>query len=209
MKIGRFALFYRWVEYAAFGRALERARFALLDRLGDARRILILGEGDGRIAEKLATRADVDVIELSPEMIALARRRAPQARYRCEDIRTARLGSYDAVIAPFVFDLFDAAELSGIVRKLHAPVLLVVDFAIPVRGWRKLHSQLWLWVMYRFFAVVTGLRTRHLPPVGPLLREHGLRSIAVRENRAGLIRAELWQRPGRAETPEGRSEHAE
>ena len=30
MNIGRLAPFYRWIEYAAFGRALERRRFALL-----------------------------------------------------------------------------------------------------------------------------------------------------------------------------------
>jgi hypothetical protein len=54
----------------------------LLDRVSDAKRILILGEGDGRVLARLltiATSAQIDVVEVSPEMIALARqlRRSP------------------------------------------------------------------------------------------------------------------------------------
>ena len=33
MLIDRFAPWYRWVEYLTFGRALERRRFAFLNRL--------------------------------------------------------------------------------------------------------------------------------------------------------------------------------
>jgi len=36
MKIGYLAPWYRWIEYAAFGRALERRRFAFLDCLAAA-----------------------------------------------------------------------------------------------------------------------------------------------------------------------------
>src|SRR6202035_2815494 len=37
MKIGRLAGWYRWIEYLAFGRALERRRFAFLSRLASAK----------------------------------------------------------------------------------------------------------------------------------------------------------------------------
>ena len=50
MNIDRLARWYRWIEYASFGRALERRRFAFLDRLATAHDILVLGEGDGRIS---------------------------------------------------------------------------------------------------------------------------------------------------------------
>src|SRR5580704_9374486 len=79
MKIGRLARWYRWVEYAAFGRALERCRFANLTLLERAQRVLILGEGDGRTLARLlavAPAARFEVIELSSEMIALAKARA-------------------------------------------------------------------------------------------------------------------------------------
>ena len=70
------AAWYRWIEYAAFGRALERSRFEFLNRLAGARRILILGEGDGRTLSSLsrvAGEARIDLVELSAGMIALAR----------------------------------------------------------------------------------------------------------------------------------------
>ncbi len=44
----RIARWYRWIEYAGFGRALERRREAFLDDVSDARRVLALGDGDGR-----------------------------------------------------------------------------------------------------------------------------------------------------------------
>ena len=72
------ARWYRWLEYVVFGRALERCRFALLPALGDARRVLILGEGDGRFLKKLLSinsTARIDVIETSAVMSKLARGR--------------------------------------------------------------------------------------------------------------------------------------
>ena len=54
MKIGRLARWYRWIEYAAFGRVLERRRFAFLPHIASARHMLILGEGDGRTLERFA-----------------------------------------------------------------------------------------------------------------------------------------------------------
>ena len=44
---------YRWLEYAAFGLALENARFDFLSHAAAARRVLILGEGDGRFLARL------------------------------------------------------------------------------------------------------------------------------------------------------------
>ena len=48
MNCDRIARWYRWLEYASFGRALERRRLEYLAATADARRVLILGEGDGR-----------------------------------------------------------------------------------------------------------------------------------------------------------------
>lgn len=41
------------MEYLSFGRALERCRFHFLPQLADTRRALLLGDGDGRFAERL------------------------------------------------------------------------------------------------------------------------------------------------------------
>ena len=58
MNADRIARSYRWLEYAAFGVALERARFDFLRCAAEARRVLILGEGDGRFLARRVPRSD-------------------------------------------------------------------------------------------------------------------------------------------------------
>jgi ubiquinone/menaquinone biosynthesis C-methylase UbiE len=205
MNIGRFAPWYRWCEYVAFGRALERRRFAYLPRLAASRRILVLGEGDGRSLARLlasAPQAQIHVVEISPEMIALSRRRvedSSRVRFLQEDALAASFPDnyYDAVVTLFFLDCFQDAEARTLIRRLAAAmaqraVWLVSDFAIPPQGWRNWHAKVWLWTMYRFFSIATGLRTRSLPAIDKLLTEAGLRCLDFEEERAGLIRSEIY-----------------
>ncbi len=109
MRIGRLAPFYRWIEYAAFGRALERRRFAFLERLAGARRVLTLGEGDGRVLARLLSitpEARFEVVELSPEMIELAQRqigRSGRVHFRFSDAMIIDWPpqEYDGVVTMF------------------------------------------------------------------------------------------------------------
>lgn len=207
MNVDRFAPWYRWVEYGAFGLALERRRAAFFDRLGGARRVLVLGEGDGRALGRLleaAPLAEIDVVEISGAMIGLARRRtgAPgRVRFRQEDARSAVFdaGGYDAVVTMFFLDCFEAAELREMVGRLAAAMKpgalwIVGEFGVPERGWRRRHARAWLWTMYRFFGAVSGLRTRELPPVEELLSGAGLERREREEERWGLIRSEIWRK---------------
>jgi ubiquinone/menaquinone biosynthesis C-methylase UbiE len=205
MNIGRFAKFYRWCEYAAFGRTLERSRFAYLDRLSRARRVLLLGEGDGRALARLlavAPQARIDVVELSGRMIELARRRvaaSPRVHFTQQDALTMSWPDhhYDAVVTFFFLDCFSEPEAGKLIHSL-APSLiqnglwLLSEFAIPESGWRKWHAAIWLWTMYRFFALLTGLRTRQLPAIPNLLREAGLDQLESKDERWGLIKSEVW-----------------
>jgi ubiquinone/menaquinone biosynthesis C-methylase UbiE len=207
MKIGRLAPWYRWIEYAAFGRALERRRFAFLDRAAGARHVLILGEGDGRVLERLLTiapEAHFDVIDVSPEMIALARRRtgdSNRVRFVCGDARTIAWpdAHYDAALMLFFLDCFTELDARGVIGRIAASltpngVWLVSDFAIPTSGWRHWHARLWIGTMYRFFQVTTGLEARKLPPIERLLAEAGMRRIERQEERAGMMYSELLTR---------------
>ena len=205
MKIGRLAPFYRWIEYCAFGRGLERRRFAFLDRLSDAKRILILGEGDGRVLScllKIAPRAAIDVVEISPEMIALARSRtgnSERIHFYCHDARTVEFPSanYDAVLTMFFLDCFTEHDASCLIHRISKAlkpdaIWLVSEFAIPDRGWAKWHAQTWIRTMYFFFGVATGLKVRALPPIGKLLSETGMRSVGRQHARAGLVISEVY-----------------
>src|SRR5690606_29922899 len=115
----RLARIYRALEYVAFGRDLERARFTLMPALAACQTILIVGEGDGRFLQRLLQlnpRARVDCVDLSPAMLARARERlggtaAGRVCFRVGDIRAIELAPnhYDAVVTCFVLDCFSAA----------------------------------------------------------------------------------------------------
>jgi len=205
MKAGRIARLYRWIEYLAYGRVLERSRFVFLDRLRNARRILVLGEGDGRALTRLveiASSAQIDVVEMSPEMIALAKARLGgrgRVRFHEQDARWANLpgGRYDGIATLFFLDCFQPDELRDVVTRLAAAltvdgVWLVTDFAIPPHGWRRWHARMLVSTMYFFFRITTGLAARELPPIAGALIDAGLRCVEREESRAGLIRAEVW-----------------
>ena len=111
----RLARSYRLLEFLAFGRDLERARFRYLDDLRGCRRILILGEGDGRFLGRLLTiagSARVHCVDSSAGMIALAAGRAAESgaadRVDFERANVLDLhldpGAYDAVVTLFFLD---------------------------------------------------------------------------------------------------------
>ena len=208
MDIGPLARWYRWLEYVAFGRALERSRFVHIDRLRQARHVLVLGEGDGRMLRRMldaAPQARFDVVEASAEMVTLASARLAPAdgrvRFTCADARSALFDAdYDAVVTCFFLDCLDEAEAHHLIGRVSRALVsggtwLVAEFAVPASGWRRLHARLWIGTMYYFFGLTTGLRTRALPPIDALLSASGLRLEASSAARWGLIESCVWRRP--------------
>lgn len=200
---------YRILEYAAFGRALETARFRYLDRLATCRDILIIGEGDGRVLKRLLTvapRASVRCIDSSPAMLARAQARLdPTARSRvtfeCADVRTVQISSsaYDAVVTMFVLDCFSPGDVARLVERLTAGlrpngVWLFADFSIPASGWRRLRARLWVAFLYAFFRWRTGLAVRELPPSEDILHDAGLSVVDGTTLQRGLLRTAVYQR---------------
>jgi ubiquinone/menaquinone biosynthesis C-methylase UbiE len=85
----RLARIYRALEFVAFGRDLERARYCFLDQLASCRDILVLGEGDGRCLARLvhvAPAARIHCVDASAAMLACAARRLtdPATRARVQ-----------------------------------------------------------------------------------------------------------------------------
>jgi SAM-dependent methyltransferase len=191
----RIARWYRWFEYAGFGRGLERRRQAFLSDVSDARRVLALGDGDGRALASLlaaAPRACIDYIDVSAGMLELARARAGTEHvvYRKEDARTAPLpeAEYDLIVTHFFLDCFDEADLEPLIARLARAATpqsrwLISEF----RGNGRLVRAL-----YFFFRLTTGLRTRRLVDHHPLLRRHGFRLVRREDRWRGLLASELW-----------------
>ncbi len=200
---------YRWLEYAAFGRALARCRFAHLGALTGARRVLILGEGDGRFVARLLREnrgARVEVVEASGEMVRVAKARVGEderVRWHQTDAVREPLpeGPFDAVVTHFFLDCFGEAEAAVVVREAArrlepGGVWVMSEFSEGGAGWRGWHARAWLWAMYRFFAWTTGLRARRVPGWEGMLREAGLRREARVAERWGLVVGEVWRKGG-------------
>jgi SAM-dependent methyltransferase len=191
----RIARWYRWFEYGGFGRALERRREAFLSDVSDARRVLALGDGDGRALAKLlaaAPRAGVDYIDVSARMLELARARTGTERvaYRNDDARTALLPAveYDVIVTHFFLDCFDETDLELLIARL-------ADAATPEARWliSEFRGNGWLIrALYFFFRITTGLRTRRLVDHHPLLKRHGFHLVRHENAWRGHLASELW-----------------
>ena len=200
------ARIYRTLEYLAFGRALERCRYSLVAPAATAKHILILGEGDGRFLARLLARnaqAQVDVVESSERMLALARTRVaapdlPRVRFLHQDALDGLPAlTYDAIVTNFFLDCLTADEARQFIRST-VPLLdphgcwLVSDFHLPAAGIRRWHAKLWLTVMYRFFALTTDLRAYQIPDYPAEFASAGLLRLDQQFWRGDLLTAERY-----------------
>lgn len=198
------ARWYRWLEYAAFGRALERCRFSLLPALKDARRVLILGEGDGRFLQKLLSvnsSARIDVVEVSVCMLRLARGRlsddqVERVKFYPADARNWDFPEveYDAVVTCFFLDCFTPETLADLMPRITAS-------AKPGARWllsefedtSTVRSRVWLALMHAFFRATTNLEASRLSPFSKLIAESGWENMKRVSFAGGLMSAEIWQ----------------
>jgi ubiquinone/menaquinone biosynthesis C-methylase UbiE len=207
----RLARIYRSLEYGAFGRDLERARFCFLEKLRGCRTILVLGEGDGRCLKRLvraAPNAHIDCLDLSPAMLARAEARLPaesraRVTFRQADLLTATLPekNYDAVVTLFFLDCFTSEQTADIVHRIAASLRpgarwLWADFALPSRGLARLRAQVWLTVLYAFFRWQTTLSARVLPPAEELITAAGFARETEQAFQWGLLRSVAFSQPG-------------
>lgn len=203
----RLAPCYRALEYMAFGRDLERARFSLLSHTKDCRRILILGEGDGRCLEKLvaiAPEAQIDCHDISAAMLARAKERLRETPHQVNFIQTDILSyelpaqSYDAVITCFFLDCFTNQQASELISKISQSLRpdalwLWADFALPPRGLARLRAKIWLAILYIFFRWQTDLSARELPDSENLIHKLGVREVTHATFQWGLLRSSVYR----------------
>ena len=196
---------YRWLEYLVFQKSLEQCRFALLPALAGCRRVLTIGEGDGRFVAELVRRypeIEVDCLEGSQAMIARARARLPEqaavtfhhADAVCWDYPVAE---YDAVVTCFFLDCFRETTLADWVPRVQralrpAGCWAVAEFCEGRPGWRRWRSQFWLGIMYAFFRRLTSLEAKRLPNWKRLLTETGGRVQEEGTIHGGLLEWSTW-----------------
>jgi len=216
MNCDRIARIYRWLEYAAFGRLLQSHRTRFIDEVADARRVLMVGEGDGRFLCRFAERnsgASIDCLDASAAMLRLAKSALPgdgagdmqRMRFIHARVGGAALGGgpYDLIVTHFFLDCFDAEELSRWMPEVAGAAApgarwLVSDFGYPPARFARLMARGALAIIYAFFRVTTGLRNRAIPDYGPILERCGFRRRVRDESLGGFLFSEIWSREGRA-----------
>lgn len=181
---------------------LWKCRLACLARLGPGQRALDVCCGTGDVTLALArTGARVTGLDFSPEMLAVARRRARTVTAAVEFVQGDALalpfadGSFDAVTISYgLRNLADfragLAEMARVLRR--GGRLVVLDFGKPANGlWRALYFAYLRWVVPAFGRVFAGRAEayayileslRHYPDqagVAALFNEVGLKHVRV------------------------------
>jgi ubiquinone/menaquinone biosynthesis C-methylase UbiE len=195
----RIARWYRWLEYLGFGRALERRRFAFLTDVADGRRILVLGDGDGRFLARLVQQnqsASIDYVDLSGKMLALARSRAGTERvtYHHADALMIPLPAttYDLIVTHFFLDCLNEADAALLAEKLAAAAQPGARWIVSEFRDRSAWTSAIVSMLYFFFRITTGLRTRKLIDHHKIFVRKGLCLLRDETSVGGLLASELW-----------------
>ena len=207
MNFDRLAPHYRWLETLSGAGLLQRARTVWLTELKERRRILSVGEGHGRFAAACTQRfpaVELTCVEASTAMITAAQAALNgipnQIHWHHTEVQRWHTDEkFDAIATCFFLDCFPPAELAAVIAQLAAcatpnAVWLVVDFAIPERGFARWRARVIHALMYFFFRLTVGLPARRLTPPDDLLRAQGFTLARRQEFSCGLLRADLWQR---------------
>jgi SAM-dependent methyltransferase len=205
----RIAAIYRWAEYATLGPILERVRTHLLPHLGDPRRALVLGDGDGRFLEQLLRRypdCDALAVDTSAAMLQRLTRRCRHVPHPVR-IRTLHASALtidpppgaDLVVTHFLLDCFTQPQVDALATRLSAQLApgalwLLSDFALPSNPLLRPLARLYITALYTAFRLLTGLRVRQLPDPQSALLRAGFRRSIRRSFLGGLLYTELWQR---------------
>jgi ubiquinone/menaquinone biosynthesis C-methylase UbiE len=204
------AAHYRWMEWVLAGGKLQRCRTAFLDQVKGARKVLIVGEGNGRFlleCSRQLPRAKIVCVDASARMLDAARRRVcgqggsfERIEFICADALSwvPPESGFDLIVTHFFLDCFRSEQLEMVIGKLagvasSGAVWLLADFQSAKSGFQRIRSQAILWMMYRFFRVVTRLPTAKLVSPDKFLERNGftLRERAVSE--CGLLHSDCWQ----------------
>ena len=173
------------------------------------------GGGDGRFLARLLSAnptVQIDFVDLSTKMIALARRRIVKAgeanlirvRFHADDVRkfVLQTGSYDLIVTNFFLDCFSNEQLTDVIAHLSkcaAPDAkwLVSDFresAGPLgRIWTKAVTR----SLYAAFRLTTSLRVTRLPAYVSALNKAGYSLQRQKNLLGGLLHSPLWRKSER------------
>lgn len=202
---------YRWMEAILAGNKLQQCRVHWLESVRDCRRVLLVGEGNGRFLEACATampRAHFTVIDASAEMLRQAERRwkeaggkSDRAKFMQATLPGLKLPeeNFDLIVTNCFLDCFTPEQLQQVVPEIAAcasnsAIWIVTDFAVPKHGIAKLRAKAVLHAAYTFFRLTTRINAREICPPDSFLANAGFQLKGRVEADAGLLYSAKWQR---------------
>lgn len=155
---------YDVIGRLVFGDHLLRSQVVHLDYIQPTDHVLILGGGTGQLLAHFPRCKQIDFLEKSENMIALAKKRKiyQEVNFIQMDFHTFQSPQvYDAIICPFFLDCFSKENLMCILTKMKqilclGGVLIVVDFQETTSNGYILKLMHW------FFRWVSKLESRSL-----------------------------------------------
>jgi ubiquinone/menaquinone biosynthesis C-methylase UbiE len=212
MNCDRIAPYYEILERFAFGNRLEQTRCAFLAEVVNAKYAILCGDGDGRFLAGLLranSTVQVDFVELSGRMLALAQRRvakmgrtlSERVRFFAGDVREfqPRAGGYDLIATHFFLDCFSEAEVAEVIARL-------AGWGAPGAQWMvsefreaeetslgRVWTRAVIRGLYAAFRCTTGLRVIRLPNYAAALVKEGYCLRDETKKLAGLLQASLWE----------------
>ena len=124
---------------------------------------------------------------------------AARVHTHCADARTWQPANppYDLVATHFFLDCLSADEVRSLADRLRealspSGLWVVSEFAIPEGAFGRWVARPVVWLLYRAFALLTGLAVRNLPNHSAALRAAGFTLRQRRSFLRGLLVAELW-----------------
>ncbi|HNA80277.1 MAG TPA: class I SAM-dependent methyltransferase [Turneriella sp.] len=187
----RLARFYDALLFLTSGNALHASQVDCLARIAAKSRILLVGGGTGRLAAKIARELAPErllCVDLSTKMCESTERHLRKVPGCPSEVVQADIrnfmpeGRFDVVMTPYLLDVFSAAELPDVVRRLEGMlerhgVWLVADFTHPdcFNGPRRMLQKAVLALLYWFFRLTCSISARQLPDIDSVLFAHGFR----------------------------------
>jgi ubiquinone/menaquinone biosynthesis C-methylase UbiE len=195
---------YPLLEHIVYSSALDQARTSFVERIDRGKKLLLIGEGNGRfLAEILAQKRtdSITVVDASAKMLAATKQRIrnSEGRERIQwvhaDFLKWRLpiDRFDGVITHFFLDLFEPPKISLICQKI-AQLTAREGFWIDVdfmSGPGDLRYKSLMWAQYRFFRILAGIEAARLHDPLTLIQEAGWRILEEKRYSSNSVCARL------------------
>ncbi|WP_186776233.1 class I SAM-dependent methyltransferase [Rubripirellula reticaptiva] len=204
----RIARPYRWLEWIAFGQSLQHSRICLLSELPLVDRILVMGDGDGRLLQQICRSqpgAEITSVDQSLAMIDLQKSRVASAgatdrvRWVCADGRQFSPASneYDLLVTAFYLDCFTEFELGQHLPRWLSGVknggfFYVAEFVQPTSGWRAIRARVMLAAMHLFFRRQTSLTNHRLVDLTAIFDLLPIDEVNRAERSGNMIRTQIF-----------------